>query len=183
MKESTEKQWYVVNTYVGHENKVKANLERRTESMNQQDNIFRIIVAEYDEPVLKNGAETGRVRKKNTYAGYLFIEMIMTDEAWFVVRNTPGVTGFIGSSGKGAKPFPVSPEEIEPVLKRLGVVQKDMYNRYKIGDKVKVLQGPLKDCEGVIVSLDEQVNSAKVSTIFFGRETILDIDFVDIDKK
>ena len=94
-----EKNWYVVNTYASHENKVKDNIVRRIESMNMKDYIFRVLVAEYEEPVVKDGSFTGKFKTKNMYPGYIFIEMIMTDEAWYVVRNTPGVTGFIGSSG------------------------------------------------------------------------------------
>ena len=106
-----EKRWYVVNTYSGHENRVKENLERRVESMGIQDYLFRILVAE--EPVIdvKNNKQVEKMQ--NMFPGYVFVEMIMTDDAWYVVRNTPGVTGFIGSSGGGAKPFPVSPVEME----------------------------------------------------------------------
>ena len=102
-----EKAWYVVNTYSTHENKVKVNLQRRVESMGLQDLIFRIIVAEQEVPVMKDGMPTDKTRMKNLYPGYVFVEMIMTDYAWYVVRNTPGVTGFVGSSGKGTKQFPV----------------------------------------------------------------------------
>ena len=98
-----KKEWYVVNTYAGHENRVKENLERRVETMGLQDFLFQIIVAEEKEIEYKNGKEVEKT--KNLFSGYLFVQMIMTDEAWYIVRNTPGVTGFIGSSGKGAKPF------------------------------------------------------------------------------
>ena len=114
--ENLEKNWYVVNTFASHENKVKDNIERRIESMNMKDYIFRVVVAEYEEPVKKEGVIVpGKFKTKNMYPGYIFIEMIMTDDAWYVVRNTPGVTGFIGSSGKGAKPFPETETEIESV--------------------------------------------------------------------
>ena len=108
-----EKQWYVVNTYAGHENRVKENLEKRAETMGLEDNLFQILVAEEEEIEYRNGKKTTKM--KNLFPGYLFVEMIMTDEAWYIVRNTPGVTGFIGSSGGGAKPFPVSDEEIETI--------------------------------------------------------------------
>ena len=116
-----EKAWYVVNTYSTHEKKVAFNLERRVESMGLEKLVFRIVVAEQEVPVLKDGLPTGKTRMKNLYPGYVFVEMIMTDYAWYVVRNTPGVTGFVGSSGKGTKPFPVPREEIEPVLKRMAL--------------------------------------------------------------
>ena len=108
MSYQIEKQWYVVNTYSSRENKVKENLEKRVETQNLQDVIFRVLVAEQEVPVMKDGKPTGKTKTKNIYPGYVFIEMIMTDEAWYVVRNTPGVTGFVGSSGGGAKPFPVT---------------------------------------------------------------------------
>ena len=110
-KPATEEEvrWYVVNTYSGHENRVKENLERRVESMGIQDNLFRIIVAEEEDIEIKNGKQVSKMR--NLFPGYIFVEMRMTDEAWYVVRNTPGVTGFLGSSGKGAKPVPLYPDE------------------------------------------------------------------------
>ena len=113
-----KKEWYVVNTYAGHENRVKENLERRIETMGLQDFLFQIVVAEEKEIEYKNGKEVEKT--KNLFSGYLFVQMIMTDEAWYIVRNTPGVTGFIGSSGGGAKPFPVAEEEMENILRRLG---------------------------------------------------------------
>jgi transcriptional antiterminator NusG len=180
--ENVDKKWYVVNTYSGHENKVKINLERRIESMNMQDYIFRVIVAEHPVPVLKDGLPTDKIKMKNTYPGYLFIEMFMTDEAWYVVRNTPGVTGFIGSSGRGAKPFPVPKEQIESVLKGIGVVEDDMYSDYNVGDTVKILRGPLMGSEGVIQNVDVAKNIVKVTSVFFGRETSVEVDFADVDK-
>ena len=124
-----DKAWYVVNTYSTHERKVADNLKRRVESMGLDELIFRIVVAEQEVPVMKDGLPTGKTRMKNLYPGYVFVEMIMTDYAWYVVRNTPGVTGFVGSSGKGTKPFPVPREQVEPVLKRMGMVDESMYDR------------------------------------------------------
>ena len=179
---ASEKQWYVVNTYSGHEDKVKVNLERRVVSMGLEDYVFRIIVAETEQPVLKDGIQTGKTKIKNSYPGYVFIEMIMTDEAWFMVRNTPGVTGFVGSSGGGTKPFPIPTEEIEPVLKGLGMVDKSMYSRYDIGDLVKVLRGPLEGSEGHITEINTDTGTVKVETVFFGRSTVVEVDFSEIDK-
>ena len=176
------KQWYVINSYTGHENTVKDNLIRRIETMNVQDNIFRVIVAEEEVPVLKDGMPTGKTKIKNTYPGYVFVEMIMSDEAWFVVRNTPGVTGFVGSSGKGAKPFPVPKEQIESVLKKIGIVNLDMYESYVVGSQVKILKGPLIGATGVIESVDTENGVVKVSAMFFGRQHIVDIPFQDVEK-
>lgn len=175
-------QWYVVNTYSGHENKVKINLERRVVSMGLENYVFRIIVAETEQQVLKDGIPTGKTKTKNSYPGYVFIEMIMSDEAWFMVRNTPGVTGFVGSSGGGTKPFPIPAEEIEPVLKSLGMVDKSMYSRYDVGDLVKILRGPLEGGEGHITEINSDNGTVKVETVFFGRSTIVEVDFSDIDK-
>jgi transcriptional antiterminator NusG len=177
-----EKQWYVVNTYSGHENKVKTNLERRIESMGMQDYIFQVLLAEEEVPVLKEGIPTGKTKIKNTYPGYVFVEMVMTDDAWYIVRNTPGVTGFVGSSGGGTKPFPVPKEQIDTVLKKAGIINKEMYNDYLIGTEVKVLRGPLAGTIGKIEYVDIDHGKVKVTTTFFGRANSFDVDFADIEK-
>jgi transcriptional antiterminator NusG len=183
MEQLGEKQWYVINTYAGHENKVKQNLERRIESMDMEDYIFRVIVAEEEEPVLKDGIPTGKTKTKNLYPGYVFVEMYMTDEAWFVIRNTPGVTGFVGSSGKGTKPFPVPKEQIEPVLKKVGIVNPDMYKEYIIGTRVKVLKGPFVGSVGEIENVDIEKGTVTVQITFFGRLTSIEVDFTDVERE
>ena len=179
-----EKAWYVVNTYSTHERKVADNLKRRVESMGLEELIFRIIVAEQEVPVMdrETGLPSGKTRMKNLYPGYVFVEMIMTDYAWYVVRNTPGVTGFVGSSGKGTKPFPVPREQIEPVLKRMGMVDDSMYDRYKEGDLVKVIHGPLEGTEGHILSINKETGAVEVETVFFGRSTKVEVDFSEIER-
>ena len=179
-----EKAWYVVNTYSTHENKVAYNLRKRVETMGLEDLIFRIVVAEQEVPVMdrETGLPTGKTRMKNLYPGYVFVEMIMTDYAWYIVRNTPGVTGFVGSSGKGTKPFPVPREQIEPVLKRMGIVDENMYDRYKEGDYVKVIKGTLEGTEGTIVSINRDSGVVEIETVFFGRTTKLEVDFSEIEK-
>ena len=174
------KEWYVVNTYAGHENRVKENLERRVETMGLQDALFQIVVAEETEVEYKNGKEVEKTY--NLFPGYLFVEMIMTDEAWYVVRNTPGVTGFIGSSGGGAKPFPVSEEEIEGILRRLGIKEKRVQVDFQVGDRVKILSGSFTGSEGTVESLDDAAQTAKVLLILFGREIPTDIQYVDLEK-
>ena len=119
-----EKKWYVVNTYSGHESKVKEKLEMRIQSMDMQDYIFRVVVPETTEVVIKDGKQKEMTKKM--FPGYVLVEMIMTDEAWYVVRNTPGVTGFLGSSGKGAKPFPLFDHEIDEVQKRDSKLNKNI---------------------------------------------------------
>ena len=182
MEANLEKNWYVVNTYSGHENKVKDNIERRIESLNMQDYIFRVVVAEYEEPVKKNGVPTGKMKIKNMYPGYIFIEMIMSDEAWYVVRNTPGVTGFIGSSGKGTKPFPVGKEEIENVLKRMGLADVNYSDEYEVGDTIRVVNGPLANQISTITSIDKEKRLVNISTVFFGRESNIQVSMNDIEK-
>ena len=177
-----DKAWYVVNTYSTHERKVADNLKRRVESMGLDELIFRIVVAEQEVPVMKDGLPTGKTRMKNLYPGYVFVEMIMTDYAWYVVRNTPGVTGFVGSSGKGTKPFPIPREQIEPVLKRMGEIDADMFERYNIDDYVKVIHGPLEGTEGRILSINRDTKVVELETIFFGRATKVEVDFSEIDK-
>ncbi len=178
--DANEKRWYVVNTYSGHENRVKENLEKRVESMGIQDSLFRIVVAEEPEIEIKNGKKVEKM--KNMFPGYVFVEMKMTDEAWYVVRNTPGVTGFIGSSGGGAKPFPVAPVEMESILRRMGQSDKKVVVDFKVGDTVKILTGPFSGMEGRISSMNDQTQVASVLTMLFGRETPTDINYNDLEK-
>ena len=175
-----EKRWYVVNTYSGHENRVKDNLEKRLETMGIQDSLFRIIVAEEPEIEIKNGKQVEKMR--NMFPGYVFVEMKMTDEAWYVVRNTPGVTGFIGSSGGGAKPFPVSPDEMESILRRMGQSDKKVVVNFEIGDTVRILNGPFSGMEGRVAYMNDQTQTASVLTMLFGRETPTDINYNDLQK-
>lgn len=192
--ELPEKAWYVINTFAMRERQVKEMLEKRAKSMNMEDKIFRIICAEYEEPVLeengkpkytkdkKTGKMVPKVKIKNYYPGYIFVEMIMTDETWFVVRNTPGVSGITGSSGKGAKPFPIPRDEIEPVLKRMHIEDPDMYSDYKPGDVIKILSGTFADAEGVIESVNPENSEVKVQITLFGRPNTITAKFSDIEK-
>lgn len=175
-----KKEWYVVNTYAGHENRVKENLERRMETMGLQDYLFRVVVAEETEIEYKNGKEVEKV--KNLFSGYVFVEMIMTDEAWYIVRNTPGVTGFIGSSGGGAKPFPVAEDEMESILRRLGMSERKVNVDFVVGDRVKILAGAFSGVEGTVEELDDETQTATVLTILFGRETPTEIGYSDLEK-
>ena len=176
--EEAKKEWYVVNTYAGHENRVKDNLEKRLETMGISDNLFRIVVAEETQIEVKN--EKSKEVVRNIFPGYLFVEMIMTDEAWYVVRNIPGVTGFIGSSGGGAKPFPVAKEEMEAILKRIGQAGLKVDVNFKVGDRVQIVSGPFSGMEGVVDSMNDQTQVATVLIILFGRETPTDIAYIDL---
>ena len=149
-----EKLWYVVNTYSGHEEKVKENLEMRTESMGMENNIFRVIIPQQKEVEIKDGVKKEKVRKM--FPGYVLIEMIMSDEAWYVVRNTPGVTGFIGSSGKGAKPIPLSDEEVKKFIGDGESKAKPINTDVSVGDLVSIIDGPFKGMSGTIESEDKE---------------------------
>ncbi len=187
-----EKQWYIATTYSGHEQKAAENIKRRIDSMNLKDYVFRIVVAEEQVQekdkdgklkTVKNketGLEEPKMKTINLYPGYVFVEMIMTDESWFMIRNTPGVTGIAGSSGGGQKPTPVSSREIEAVLKRMGVVDSSMYEDYHIGDNVKIIHGTFDGLEGKISSIDKESGTVVVQTMFFGRVTPVELEFSEI---
>lgn len=182
MEKLGEKQWYVINTYSGHEKKVQANLERRIQTMNMEDYIFQVLVAEQEVPVMKDGMPTEKTKMKNTYPGYIFVEMIMTDDAWFVIRNTPGVTGFVGSSGGGTKPFPVPKDQIETVLKKAGIVNKDMYKDYLVGTPVRILHGALAGSDGVVSDVNPDTHMIEVEVTFFGRKNRVEVSFSEVEK-
>jgi len=175
-----EKKWYVVNTYSGHENKVKEKLEMRTESMGLQDYIFRVIVPEQTVVEEKDGVTKEKVKKM--FPGYILVEMIMTDEAWFIVRNTPGVTGFIGSSGKGAKPTPLQPYEVETILNNMGISRIDAPNELKEGDKIKIIDGPFVGMQGTIESIDLENKIVNALVDLFGQETSIEVELKQIDR-
>ena len=174
------RRWYVVNTYSGHENKVKENLEKRVETMGLQDCLFNIVVPEHVETEIKDGKKINKVR--NMFPGYVLVEMIMTDEAWYVVRNTSGVTGFIGSSGGGAKPFPLQNHEIDPILKSMGIQTSQIEIEYGIGDEVKVLSGPFAGKQGKVETIEHEKEVATVLIDFLGNETPMEIDLVQLEK-
>ncbi|CAM4215849.1 transcription termination/antitermination protein NusG [Lederbergia lenta] len=175
-----EKNWYVVHTYSGYENKVKANLEKRVESMGMQDKIFRVIVPEDEETDIKNGKK--KTIKRKVFPGYVLVEIIMTDDSWYVVRNTPGVTGFVGSSGSGSKPTPMLPEEADFILKRMGMEEKRAEVNFEMGETVTVKEGPFANFTGKIEDMDLDKGKAKVMVNMFGRETPVELDFTQIDK-
>ena len=175
-----EKEWYVVNTYSGHENKVKEKLEMRATSMGMEDYIFRVVVPSQKEVVVKNGKEVEKDSKM--FPGYILVEMIMTDEAWFVVRNTPGVTGFIGSSGKGAKPFPLTKQEVDKILGSMGMSRLDVESELEVGTSIKVLKGAFSNMYGKVNKIDMANQIIEVALDLFGQETIVEVGFEDIEK-
>ena len=175
-----EKKWYVVNTYSGHENKVKEKLEMRASSMNMEDKICRVIVPEETVIEEKDGVTKEKVKK--LFPGYILVEMVMTDEAWFVVRNTPGVTGFIGSSGKGAKPTPLQPYEIDNLLKSMGVSKVKENLSLVDGDKVNIVSGPFAGMNGKIENINKEEKIANVIVDLFGQETSVEVELEQIEK-
>ena len=175
-----EKQWYVVNTYSGHENKVKEKLEMRAESMDMQDYIFRVIIPEEKVVEVKDGVTKEKIKKM--FPGYILVEMIMTDEAWFIVRNTPGVTGFIGSSGKGAKPFPLTKAEVDKILGSMNMSRIDIESELKVDDSVKVTAGAFANMFGKVKNIDMQKQMIEVALDLFGQETMVEVGFDEIEK-
>lgn len=175
-----EKEWYVVNAYSGHENKVKEKLEMRASTMGMEDYIFRVVVPEQKEVEYKDGKE--KVKVKKMFPGYILVEMIMTDEAWFIVRNTPGVTGFIGSSGKGAKPFPLTPQEVDKILGSMGMSRLEIGNNLNIDDMVKVINGPFTSMYGKVKSIDMENQKLEVTLDLFGQETVVELGISEIEK-
>ncbi|WP_071458929.1 transcription termination/antitermination protein NusG [Bacillus massilinigeriensis] len=175
-----EKNWYVVHTYSGYENKVKTNLEKRVETMGMQDKIFRVVVPEDEETDFKNGKK--KVVKRKTFPGYVLVELVMTDDSWYVVRNTPGVTGFVGSSGSGSKPTPLLPEEVVVILKRMGVEEKRFDIDFAVGETVEVSEGPFKGFSGSIEEIDKDKGKLKVLVNMFGRDTPVELEFSQIEK-
>ena len=175
-----EKKWYVVNTYSGHENKVKEKLEMRANSMDMKDYIYRVIVPEQTVVEEKDGVEKEKVKK--LFPGYILVEMVMTDEAWFIVRNTPGVTGFIGSSGKGAKPTPLQPYEVDNILNSMGISRIDAYNELKEGDSIKIVDGPFVGMVGKIESVDIENKIVNAIVDLFGQETSIEVELKQIDR-
>ena len=172
-----DKKLYVVNTYSGHEKKVQEKLLMKVSSMNMEDYIFRVIVPEQTEI-----DEKGKEKVKKLFPGYILVEMVMTDEAWYIVRNTPGVTGFIGSSGKGAKPTPLQPYEVDKVLNSMGMSRLEVSTDLQEGQTVKVISGPFAGMEGKIESLDLPNNKLNVLLDLFGQETSVEVELSQIEK-
>ncbi len=174
-----DKQWYVVNTYSGHENKVKEKLEMRAESMDMQEFIFRVIVPEQKEIEMKDGVAKEKMKKM--FPGYILVEMIMSDEAWYIVRNTPGVTGFIGSSGKGAKPTPLQPYEVDNILNTMGMSRIDIDKELEKGAKIRITAGPFAGMFGIIDEIDMPNQKILLLVDLFGQETSVEVALSEIE--
>ncbi|MBR2891902.1 MAG: transcription termination/antitermination factor NusG [Bacilli bacterium] len=180
MSYENERAWYVIQSYSGCENAAKSNLERRIKSLNMEDYIFQVLIPETVHTEKKKNGELKEVVEK-IFPGYIFVDMIVTDESWFIVRNTPMVTGFLGSSGGGAKPVPLSDEEIIPILKQCGIsIEANV--KFKVGDEVQILNGNFTGQVGTVesINIDEQIVTVLVD--FFGRQTPTEVHFDEIKK-
>ncbi len=171
------KEWYVIHTYAGYENKVKANLEKRVESMNMEENIFRVIVPMENEVQIKGGKR--KIVPRKVYPGYVLVEMNLTDTSWYVVRNTPGVTGFVGT---GAKPVPLHPEEAETILAQMGYMENRIKVNFTIGETIRIIDGPFAEVVGDIEEIFAEKGKMRVMVNMFGRETPVELDFEQVEK-
>jgi transcriptional antiterminator NusG len=174
---SMSKNWYVVHTYSGYENKVKANLEKRVESMGMQDKIFRVLVPMEEEIEMKNGKR--KVIQRKVFPGYVLVEMIVTDDSWYVVRNTPGVTGFVGA---GSKPIPLQESETKLILRQMGIEEPKQKIDFTQGQNVKVSSGPFENFVGKVIEINQDKQKLKVLISMFGRETPIELGFDQIEK-
>ena len=171
------KDWYVIHTYSGYENKVKMNLEKRVESMNMEEKIFRVLVPMEDEIEFKNGKQ--KITKRKVYPGYVLVEMEMTDDSWYVVRNTPGVTGFVGT---GTKPIPLLDKEVVKILQQMGMDEVHTRIDFEINQSVQVIAGPFKDFIGVVREILADKGKLRVEVSMFGRETPVELEFAQVQR-
>lgn len=176
--EENRGEWYVVHTYSGYENKIKVDLTKRVESMNMQDKIFDILIPEEQEVEFKGGKR--KVVNKRVFPGYVIVNMIMDEDSWYVVRHTPGVTGFVGS---GTKPLPLQPDEVKKILKQMGLVEsKPKIIDVAVGENIRVKTGPFANFEGIVKELLPDRGKVRVNISMFGRETPVELDYEQIDK-
>jgi transcriptional antiterminator NusG len=174
------KQWFVVHTYSGYENKVKANLEKRIESMHMEDRIFRIVVPVEDEIEVKGGKR--KITKRKIYPGYVLVEMILDDDSYRVVRNTPGVTGFVGSVGIGSKPIPLTDEEANQIISQMEGEKPRLRIDVEPGEKVRVLAGPFENFIGTVEGINYEKAKIRVMISMFGRETPIELEYFQLEK-
>jgi transcriptional antiterminator NusG len=172
-----ERRWYVIHTYSGYEDAVARNLKQRIEAFGMEDKIFNVLVPKEKKIKIRGGKK--EIVEEKIYPGYVFVEMIVTDDSWYVVRNTPNVTGFVGS---GTTPIPVSDEEMKELLKRIEVKEPQYKIEVKVGDLVKIVDGPFKDFDGKVAEVDEERGKVKVMINLFGRDTPVELDSLQIKK-
>ncbi len=173
----SEKNWYVIHTYSGYENKVKANLERKVLSMGMENEIFRVLVPMEDEVEIKDGKK--KLTKKKVFPGYVLVEMIVNDRSWYIVRNTPGVTGFVGS---GTKPIPLTSTEVKSILKSMGMEEVKPKIDIAASQPVRIIAGAFENWTATVLEVYPDRNKLKVLVNMFGRETPVELDFSQIEK-
>jgi len=169
--------WYVIHCYSGYEEKVKHNLEQRIDSMDMRDQIFQVVIPTEDEIEIKDGQR--RTVERRVFPGYILVQMLLNDDSWYVVRNTPGVTGFVGM---GNKPTPLRSEEVQSIMRRMEVEAPKIKVTFKPGEKVRITDGPFNEFIGVVDSIDMERAKVHVLVSFFGRETPVELDFLQVEK-
>lgn len=176
-EEGDGRAWYVVHCYSGYENKVRHNLEQRIETMGMKDKIFDVVVPTEEEIEVKEGKR--RTVERRVFPGYILVNMVMTEESWYVVRNTPGVTGFVGM---GNQPTPLRPEEVTQIIKRMEAEAPRIKVTFKPGERVRIVDGPFNDFRGTVAEIDMEKAKVRVMVNFFGRETPVELDFLQVEK-
>jgi transcriptional antiterminator NusG len=174
---SDQRSWYVIHCYSGYENKVRYNLEQRIETMGMKDKIFDVVIPTQEEIEVKDGKR--RVVERHVFPGYVLVNMILTEESWYVVRNTPGVTGFVGM---GNQPTALRTEEVSQILKRMEAEAPHIKVTYKVGERVRIVDGPFNDFRGSVAEIDMERSKVRVMVNFFGRETPVELDFLQVEK-
>ena len=169
--------WFVIHCYSGYENKVRHNLEQRIETMGMKDMIFDVVVPTQEEIEVRDGKR--RTVERHIFPGYVLVNMILTEESWYVVRNTPGVTGFVGM---GNNPTPLRPEEVAQIVKRMEADAPTVKVTFKVGERVRIIDGPFNDFRGVVSEIDMERTKVRVMVSFFGRETPVELDFLQVEK-
>jgi transcriptional antiterminator NusG len=169
--------WYVIHCYSGYENKVRHNLEQRIETMGMKDKVFDVVVPTQEEIEVRDGKR--RTVERHIFPGYVLVNMTMSEESWFVVRNTPGVTGFVGM---GTMPTPLRPEEVNQILRRMEAEAPTIKVTFKVGERVRIIDGPFNDFRGVVSEIDMERTKVRVMVSFFGRETPVELDFLQVEK-
>ena len=169
--------WYVIHCYSGYENKVRHNLEQRIETMGMKDKIFDVVIPTQEEIEVKDGKR--RTVERHIFPGYVLVNMALSEESWYVVRNTPGVTGFVGM---GNTPTPLRPEEVSQIIKRMEADAPTVKVTFKVGERVRIIDGPFNDFRGVVSEIDMERTKVRVMVSFFGRETPVELDFLQVEK-
>jgi transcription termination/antitermination protein NusG len=171
------REWFVIHTYSGYEQKVKTNLEHRIKSMGMADKIFQVVIPVEDEVEVKDGQR--RTVQRKVFPGYVLVEMMMNDDSWYVVRNTPGVTGFVGSANK---PIPLMEHEVKTILKQMEAEAPRVKIAFQKGQSVRIVDGPFAEFIGVVEDINHERGKVRVLVSFFGRETPVELDFLQVEK-